>query len=165
MKKLLAAALPIIGLALASSPAFARVVAVSGNACTPANTDVNCAAPGQWGIGNTCSVPITVVCPLSLSTPTGGSVPVSGITFSAFDRHPQDNVSCTFHMTDESGTDAFTPSVASTSGYGASVFTKSFSFSAFSANGSPMWASCTIPGFDSTNGYSHLVTFKVTTSD
>jgi hypothetical protein len=165
MKKLLAAALPIICLALVSSPASARVVAVSGNACTPANTDVNCAAPGQWGMGNACSDPITVVCPLSLSTPTGGSVPVSGITFWAFDRHTQADVSCTFHMTDESGTDAFTPSVAATSGFGTAVIPKSFSFSAFSANGSPMWASCTIPGFDSAHGYSHLVTFKVTTSD
>ncbi len=164
MTKLLAASLPILGLILASSPASAKVTTVSGNACTPTNDSINCATPGQWGMGNACSSQaITVFCPLTVSVPTGGSVGLNDITFWAFDRS-SDNVSCDFHMTDESGTDIFTPSTASTNVNRAAVEAESFSLGGINANGSTMWASCHIPASTS-SGFSHLVTFKITTND
>jgi hypothetical protein len=165
MNKLLAAALPILGLALASSPAFARVTTFSGNGCTPTNDSINCATPGQWGMGNACSTAVTVVCPLTLAVPVGGSVPLTDITFWAFDRSGTDDVYCDIHMTDTSGSDVFTFNRASTNGGNrAAVYSESVSFSPVSTNGSPMFATCHIPGSTS-SGFSHLVTIKVTTND
>jgi len=166
MNKLLAAALPILGLVLASAPASARVTTISGNACTPTNDSVNCATPGQWGMGNACNnAAVTVVCPLTLSVPTGGSVPLTDITFWAFDRSGTDDVYCDLHMTDTSGNDISTFNRTSTNGGNrAAVYPESISIGFVSTNGSPMFASCHIPASTS-SGFSHLVTFKVTTND
>jgi hypothetical protein len=165
MNRALAATLSIVGLALTSSPAFARQFTVSGNGCQPSAASLGCAEPGQWGMGNTCAGAVTVFCALPLSK--GGSVTanVTSVTWDAFDRSSSDDVVCTLHRTDGSGVDLMTPISSRTSGNKAASQPAAFlNIPANQSVISTWWISCSIPGTTS-SGFSHLVDFIVGTSE
>ncbi len=101
MKKLIGVALPL-GIALVSSPAFARGFTLSGNMCQPLQLAGSCAEPGQWGMGNTCAGAITFECPLPLSRPVGSNNVTLASMF-VFDPSSTADVSCTLQRTDSAG--------------------------------------------------------------
>jgi hypothetical protein len=88
---------------------------------------------------------------------------VLSVTMSAFDRSSGDDVSCDLHRTDHAGTDLAT-APAQTTNSQTGVYDKTFNLSSGVPAVDSWWASCNIPGM-TTGGFSHLVSFKVTTSD
>jgi hypothetical protein len=162
MTKLLVAALPVLCLALVSSPASAREYHFSGSGCTPTKESINCAEPGQWGMGNTCTTPMTIFCALPLWK-QGTSTPTTvNVVMSAFDRSSSDNVFCDIHRTDTSGNDLTTLHVTTTNSQ-TGIYDVTAPLSGVPATDT-WWASCSVPG-SNVNGFSHLVTLKFTTSD
>jgi len=94
-----------------------------------------------------------VDCPLTLNTSTF----VTSVGMTVFDRHNVDNVCCTVELQDLAGGVIFTATPC-TSGFQSASMSLSVSPNFMSSKGH---LRCNIPRFHSTNGNSHLASYRV----
>ncbi len=80
-----------------SSPARAEDFVYNGNFCTPILGDANkLQYYAQWGVSNVSNTLATVQCPF-IHRFTHSSVPVNRVVVTLYDRHSQENVTCTLY--------------------------------------------------------------------
>ena len=163
MKKLVLATLTV-GVALASSQAFARTVLIPGTVCQPIQGAQGCVEYSQYGTHNICATTITVECPLPASEPNASPHPsVYQVYYTAYDRHTTQNVSCTIQKTDTSGNSTYS-ATASTGGGGVG---SGVQFPIVFPNvGQDGWwrLSCTIPGVQA-GWFSHVTNILLGTTE
>ncbi len=161
ISKFLPATVVGFGLCAAMSlPARAEDFVYNGNFCTPMRADANkFEYYAQWGVANASNTPATVQCPF-IHRFTHSSVPVNRVVVTLFDRHPQENVTCTLYGLGLEGSIVWQVS-RSSSGSGTQHQMITLTPPQQGVAGINML--CTLPGLGDNSWESHVTSYWVST--
>ncbi len=160
MSKLLPVVLMGVGLSIAVSlPALASDEIYHGNFCVPNQGDINRIQRNQYGVHNTSSSNTAFVqCPFNL--PFNGTLRVSSVYVTVYDRHPSQDVTCTLIGVGLEGSTLWSRSASSSGSSASHTF---LSFSPPNQFVATMNMTCSLPPITN-SGVSHVTTYRVITT-